>query len=470
MQRLTAWLQGRRRGGHASLGTRLSRIFALQALAGLGAVCLAIYLFVGWALDDRASDELVRKTDLVRLLLEHGAHEGREDMDSLRGQLDTFFKVHTDLSLTIAAREGREVIYRSPVASGTYFRRMRQATFDVAAAEGVEQPIRVVLQMDQSPDDNLLRRLAWALAAVACIGAAAVGTGGYWVVRRGLAPLRLLAQQTRALSARRLDQRLSIEQPVEELMPWIEQVNELLGRLERAWQQAEGFNADVAHELRTPLAILTGETELLLTGGASTDFMRDTLASNLEELRRLSTIVNDMLFLSRADRGAEARRTVPGSLAAEVHAVAEFHEAAFEERDLTVQVTGDCVCSYDQGLVRRAISNLLGNASRYADRESTIWVEINRELRDGTAYARIAVANKGTRITPEVQSRMFDRFFRADCARQDARSGHHGLGLAIVAAIVRMHGGQVGVTSTDHRITVFMTVRAVEQKETELDV
>ncbi|WP_295856548.1 hypothetical protein [uncultured Xylophilus sp.] len=160
MQRLTAWLQGRRRDGYASLGTRLSRIFALQALARLGAVCLAIYLFVGWALDDRASDELVRKTDLVRLLLEHGAHEGREDMDSLRGQLDTFFKVHTDLSLTIAAGEGREVLYRSPVASGTHFRRTRQATFDVVAAEGVEQPIPVVPQMDQYPDADLLHQLA----------------------------------------------------------------------------------------------------------------------------------------------------------------------------------------------------------------------------------------------------------------------------------------------------------------------
>ncbi|WP_295856546.1 histidine kinase dimerization/phospho-acceptor domain-containing protein [uncultured Xylophilus sp.] len=94
---------------------------------------------------------------------------------------------------------------------------------------------------------------------------------------------------------------MSIEQPVEELMPWIEQVNELLGRLEQAWQQSEGFNPDVAHELRTPLAILTGETELLLTGGASMDVMRETLASSLEELRRRSTIVSDVLFLSRAD-------------------------------------------------------------------------------------------------------------------------------------------------------------------------
>ncbi|WP_366763366.1 ATP-binding protein [uncultured Xylophilus sp.] len=110
--------------------------------------------------------------------------------------------------------------------------------------------------------------------------------------------------------------------------------------------------------------------------------------------------------------------------------------------------------------MRGAISNLFGNASRYADCESTIHVKISREQHDGTAYARITVTNQGAQITPIVQTCMFDGFFRADSARQDARSEHHGLGLAIVAAIVRMHEGEFSAICTDCGSTAFLTLKA----------
>jgi hypothetical protein len=132
----------------------------------------------------------------------------------------------------------------------------------------------------------------------------------------------------------------------------------------------------VAHELRTPLATLIGETEVALSRERSAESLRDTLASNLEEMQRLSAMVNDMLFLSNADRGAVARRGAPVSLATLARQVAEFHEGTLDEAGLTLDVVGDATVAVDEPLVKRALSNLLGNATRFAARGSTVQVRI----------------------------------------------------------------------------------------------
>jgi signal transduction histidine kinase len=201
-----------------------------------------------------------------------------------------------------------------------------------------------------------------------------------WHVRRQLRPLKALAAaDPRHLGAQRLDQRLSLADPAEELLPWIEQFNALMQRLEQAYAQLEGFNADVAHELRTPLATLIGETELALSRERSAGSLKETLASNLEEMQRLSGMVNDMLFLASVDRGAVARRGEPVSLAALAHQVAEFHEVPLDEAGLRLEVQGDARLAVDEPLVKRALSNLLGNATRFAERGSTVRVRIADE-------------------------------------------------------------------------------------------
>jgi two-component system heavy metal sensor histidine kinase CusS len=258
-------------------------------------------------------------------------------------------------------------------------------------------------------------------------------------VRRGLSPLRELASQTRAISARRLDRRLSLQDPAEELMPWIDQFNALMERLQRAYVQLEAFNADVAHELRTPLATLIGQTEVALSRPRDAEALQDTLISNLEEMQRLSALVNDMLFLSQADRGAEARRGEPVSLAELARQVSEFHEATLEEAGLTLRIDGDALLPVDVPLVKRALSNLIGNATRFARHGSTVVVAIAPEA-DG--QFRVVVENAGDGIAADHLPRLFDRFFRVDESRCCPETQHHGLGLAIVAAIARMHAGR----------------------------
>jgi two-component system heavy metal sensor histidine kinase CusS len=311
--------------------------------------------------------------------------------------------------------------------------------FTIAAPNVPGNELRARFTVDYTGDAAMGARWALILTLVTLAAGAMVAAGAHWHVRRQLRPLNDLATQTRAISPRRLDQRLALPDPAEELLPWIEQFNALMARLEQAYAQLEGFNADVAHELRTPLATLIGESELALSRERSADALRETLLSNLEELQRLSALVNDMLFLSQADRGAVARRGSPVSLAELARQVMEFHEAAFEEAGVALQIEGDATLAVDEPLFKRALSNLLGNAVRYAQRGSTVTVRIAPETPE---QVQVTVQNAGTAIDAAALPRLFDRFFRGDASRCcDEGEQHHGLGLAIVAAIARMHAG-----------------------------
>jgi two-component system heavy metal sensor histidine kinase CusS len=155
-------------------------------------------------------------------------------------------------------------------------------------------------------------------------------------------------------------------------------------------------------------------------------------------MQRLAGMVNDMLFLSQADRGAVARRGRPASLAALAQQVVEFHEATLEDAGLELRVQGDAMAAVDEPLFKRALSNLLGNATRFARRGTTVLIQIAARA-DG--QAQVVVINSGEPIDPKSLPRLFDRFFRADASRCCDGETHHGLGLAIVAAIARMHDG-----------------------------
>ena len=230
-----------------------------------------------------------------------------------------------------------------------------------------------------------------------------------------------------------------------------------MDRLSDAYRQLESFNADVAHEMNTPLATLISSTEVVLRKPRPVQEMREVLESNLEDLRRIAGIVGDMLFLSRADRGIGARETKVCSLATVVNDVVEFYEAVALDANLKVEVHGDVEAHIDAPLMRRALSNLLSNATRYATAGSTILIGIAARELDGKPHAVISVTNAGTDIPQKHLRHLFDRFYRADSARHNA-DRNHGLGLAIVQAIAKMHGGHTFAQSMDGRTTFGIVV------------
>ena len=437
---------------YRSLRQRLSWWLALQSFAGLGLVCLAVYLVTEFNFRDRQEDTLAQKENVIRHLLADGKEHGKSE--DLAHKLDDFLVGHGDLSLEVTRGDGA-VLYahtRNQNAKTVW----RQRQFEVAqVAAPASKSLRVQLSLDIQTDNRLLHRLAVTLLVAAIGGAIVVSLGGFSLVNLGLAPVRRLASQTRALSADNLHHRLdSGEQPLE-LVPLIDQFNALLARIEKAYSQMEGFNADVAHELCTPLATLIANNELALRRPEQAD-MREVLASNLEELHRLTGIINDMLFLSQADRGVGARRTRVASLASVAADVLDYHEAALADAGLTAKVVGDAHGAFDVPLLRRALSNLLGNATRYARNDSIVQVNVRTVDEE---HVLLSVTNYGDTIDPEILPHLFDRFFRVDPARSHGQS-NHGLGLAIVGAIARMHQGKPVAWSENGVTSVGVEIRA----------
>ncbi|MBL8332803.1 MAG: heavy metal sensor histidine kinase, partial [Rubrivivax sp.] len=421
-----------------SISNRLSAKLALFTMLVLGVLFATSFLSIRWLVMEKNAEDLRLRSTLVKDILEFEAKGGGEDAVLARALADAAMRASSRLEIHRA--DGR-VLYADP-KDGAHALSDHCQTQDFTIAVQGGTPLQARLTMDFANEARMGDRWLLVLVIVTLAAGALVAVGTRWHVRRQLAPMRDLATQTRAISARRLDHRLSLADPAEELLPWIEQFNALMERLERAYAQLEAFNADVAHELRTPLATLIGETEVALSRERSAEHLRDTLGSNLEEMQRLSAMVNDMLFLSNADRGAEARRGQPVSLAEVAQQVAEFHEGTLDEAGLRLEVVGDATVAVDEPLIKRALSNLLGNATRFAEPGSTVQVRIAPEP-EARREIEVVVLNRGQVIAPQLLPRLFDRFFRADESRCcEGTEQHHGLGLAIVAAIARMHAGR----------------------------
>jgi two-component system heavy metal sensor histidine kinase CusS len=437
-----------------SISRRLAQKLSLFTMVVLGVLFAFTWMMVKMMLVDRNTQDLAARGDLLSGIVAFEAREGGEAAIVARLRSDAAMRVNTWLE---ARRADGSLLYTDEgVGAPTLSAHTQTRELVVATPGAAGERVRVRYTVDYADDAALGRRWAWILLLVTLAAGALVWIGAGWHVRRQLRPLRALAAQTRAISPRRLDQRLALDDPAEELKPWVDQFNALMERLERAYRQLEAFNADVAHELRTPLATLMGQTELALSRERPAESLRETMLSNLEEMQRLSALVNDMLFLSQADRGASARRGAPVSLAALAAGVAEFHEATLEEAGVSLRVDGDATVPVDEPLFKRAVSNLIGNATRFAERGSTVVVSIAPEAPE---QVRVTVENAGCVIASDHLPKLFDRFFRADASRCcEGEEQHHGLGLAIVAAIARMHAGHPLAESGAGRTRVGFTL------------
>jgi two-component system heavy metal sensor histidine kinase CusS len=431
-----------------SIARRLARAMGLLVLVGLGLVSVAKYCVTAVRINMEQEQTLAEQSRILPEFVRLACGKGETE---LQRQLALFQPLTEGTRLQLWRADGSVLFHNNAPA----FQHLRSAQFEVSVPQVAGGLVRGRIELDTSRDVRMLTGTAITLLATTLLGAAVSALVIRWLVRRELAPLQSLAAQTRAISPQRLDQRLVLTRPSEELMPWMAQFNALMDRLERAYTQLESFNADVAHELRTPLATLVGQTELALSRERSPEALRETLASNLEEMQRLSALVNDMLFLSQADRGAMARRGSPTSLAGLAAQVVEYHEATLEEAGLKVGIEGDAQVALDEPLVKRALSNLVGNATRFARPGSQVKIAISRTADD---QVQVAVDNAGDPIAPQHLPRLFDRFFRVDPARCCEDAQHHGLGLAIVAAIARMHAGRTLAESADGRTRVGFTL------------
>nr|WP_244913760.1 heavy metal sensor histidine kinase [Pantoea coffeiphila] len=326
-------------------------------------------------------------------------------------------------------------------------------------ASGNRPALRYVVAIDSTPYMGTLEEFTRVLLFITFFGVIMVALLGYWISRAGMKPIKALSAQSHQLVPGKQKQRLCIDSLPEELHALAEAFNGVLVRQEKAWEQLESFNADVAHELKTPLTNLIGQTQLALSRDRSVEQLQNMLGSNLEELERMSSIINDMLFLSHAQTGKFAAQMAQVSLRNESQKAAEYLEPSLTERHLSVRINGDATAYVDRRLFTRSLANLLSNGSRYAREGSTIDINIVQSDR----FISVSVLNEGAEIESYHLERLFERFYRVDGSRTQS-SSNHGLGLSIVKAIAQVHGGDVFVNSRDGVNTFGFTLAVAEKR------
>ena len=440
----------------SSIVTRLSLRLALLAAALLGVLSICVYLATA-SLHLRAQERLL--TLKVNKLTETAGLLLRTDDDRFLRLLQANAAKRPGTRLELAHNSGA-LFYADP---GDEIHRMstqqRARDFVLHDTEGAVA-LHGTFAIDIDQDTELLEALGHVLLLATLVGAVVAGALTVFAVRHGLRPLHRLASQTEEMARQAAPRHLALTEPVRELTPLVDQFNYLMDHVNASHAQLEAFNADVAHELRTPLTSLIGKTELALSRPRGIEALTDTLVSNLASLQRMGALVNDMLFLARADSGETARLSAPTSLRALILEMLEYHELAASERNVQLAVEGDLQAAVDEPLFLRALSNLISNATRYAAPGSTVSVVL--ETRGAVSY--VGVSNQGPVIAPENLPRLFDRLYRIDASRSHRQGMHCGLGLSIVAAIARMHGWQTWAQSDSQHTAIGLALPRISAK------
>ena len=301
-----------------------------------------------------------------------------------------------------------------------------------------------VVSIPKGPLERTLWSLLGALGASLAVGGVGAAWGANRLARRLTRPLERIAEGARAVGEASLSARIPEVSPDEELRQVTAILNEMLGRLEAAFQTERRFLADASHELRSPLSNVRGTIEVALRRPRSGDEYRETLAASLAEIERLSRLVSSLLTLSRADAGQLPFTFAPCQLAGIAEDAVKAHASRAAERDVRLDLAArePLEVLADADGLREVIDNLLDNALRYAPPGSAAVVSVRRE----GDRARLSVQDSGPGLSREEQTHVFDRFYRADRSR-GRHSGGTGLGLSIAKAIVGAHRGQLSVQS-----------------------
>jgi heavy metal sensor kinase len=284
------------------------------------------------------------------------------------------------------------------------------------------------------------------------LGVVAAGLGGYALARRALAPVEQMAERARMITAERLGDRLPVDNPSDELGRLATVFNETLGRLELSFDRMRSFTADASHELRTPLTALRSVGEVGMRGRRDPAAYREIIGSMLEEVDRLSRLVDRLLTLSRADNREFQLAVDTVSLAALAQEVADQLDVLAEEKGqvITVEREADPRWTGDPLVLRQALMNLVDNAIKYTPEGGRVAIRVSASDKE----AFIEVRDTGPGIPPELQARIFDRFYRVDTSRSRNTEGA-GLGLSIARWAVEVNHGRLILAETTSQGSVF---------------
>ena len=302
------------------------------------------------------------------------------------------------------------------------------------------QSYTLQMAQDRSSDEQVERNFSVLFVVVLSGGVLASTLIAIVVTRRGLQPLRDMAQLLGRIGPDQLKERIGSNGWPNELQPLAVAFDEMLKRLDDSFTRLSQFSADLAHELRTPIANMMGEAQVALTRDRTADDYRETIESTVAECERLSRIVDNLLFVARVDAAREPIARKWFDARAAIEKIAAFYQMVADDHNVTINCSGDGQIHADPDLFERALGNLLDNALRFTPAHGSIHIGLSKRNAD----FEVAVSDNGCGIAAEHLPRVFDRFYRAESSRG---SDGAGLGLALVKSIVDLHGGSATIES-----------------------
>ncbi len=392
-------------------------------------------------------------TKFIQVLDESG-RIGRKSDNLQRFQLPVTIRALKNASQGKATFETTKAMGKYP---------LRMVTVPVVRRRHIINIVQVATSLEAVEEAlNTLLLILWITVPSALVVAS---LGGLFLANKALKPVDEITRTARMITSKSLDQRIKLRKTKDEIGRLAETFNDMISRLGRSFKQIRQFSADASHELRTPLTILKGEIEVGLRKRRRPEEYRKIMNSNLEEVDHMTQIVDDLLFLSKADMGEvhlQKQRINLTQLVSEVHAQAKMIAMA---KDITINISKDSNVTVigDRLKLRELLLNLVDNGVKYTPTRGEMMISLERD--DGRIKLR--VMDSGIGIAPKDQPHIFDRFFRVDKARS-RKAGGSGLGLSICKWIVQAHGGEISVESQVGKgstFTVTLPVALPDPKE-----
>lgn len=313
----------------------------------------------------------------------------------------------------------------------------------------------VILQVGQSLTalHALLDQLVLLLLLVGAVALLLCAISSYWLLGRAFSPIQHLIRAARHIKAGHLDQRVAVPLARDEIRDLALTLNDMLEALDQMMTRQRRFVADASHELRTPVTVIRNKTSMVLLKPQSRQYYRTVLREINAETEHLGHLISDLLALARGDEGQTLFEQEPVRLDVIAEATVASMQPLAEERQLllTAHAAQPVTCRGDEARLIQVMMNLLENAFRATPAGGQVKLSVT----SNASGAQVQVQDTGSGIAPEDLPRIFERFYRADPARQQTDRGGSGLGLAIVEWIVRMHGGSIAVKSQVGRGSCF---------------
>ncbi len=448
-----------------SLTTRMSLMFmlavtAVLTVAGVSFNHLSQHHFK--MLDQEALNEKLHSTQ--RIL---GELKSTDQFGELKPELQALLGAHRNLTAVILDDDGR-LLFADPgplnvpeefltTTNNNFWEwqnqeQMFRGLTAQAMVTGRDKPLTVILISDVTEHMfffETLQRWFWIGLVISALVSAGLG----WLVAgSGMRPIRQVTKVAASMSAKSLKERIPLASVPKELQQMVSSFNAMLSRLDDAFVRLSNFSADIAHELRTPVSNLMTHTEVVLSRKRNIEDYEDNLYSNLDDLKRMSRMIDDMLFLAKSDNGLITHENKPIDLLDVVEKLLEYYRLLADERGINLTVSGAGSVRGDVLMLHRAISNLLSNALRFTPEGRTINVDIQQR----STSTFVVVENPGETIAPEHLEKLFDRFYRADPARREGSPSNAGLGLSITRSIVEAHEGKIWCTSSNRKTAFHM--------------